>query len=72
MRIIYTQETETEGNDCLIKTLYSIIEVFGRYQIMRLTCYDGNWVPTQPLMCLEYAKTEAEAYTRLNELKKRP
>lgn len=71
MKVVHCEEIEKDGNDCLIKTLYSIIEVFGQYQVMKITRYEGSWTPGQPTMCIDWAKTEEEAYQRLDELKER-
>ena len=70
MKVIYTEEIEKEGNDCLIKDLYSIIEVFSKYEAIHITRYVGGWVPDKPEMRFAWFDTEEEAQKEIKRMKR--
>lgn len=71
MRIVACEETQTPGNDCLIKDLYSIIEVFNKYEVMHVTMYEGGWVRDDAVVDIQWFHTEPEAKAHYNKIKRR-
>lgn len=68
MKVVYCKEVEKTGNECLIKNLYAIIEVFGKYQALNITRYEGGWVTDEPDMRLVWCDTEDEAKKEITRM----
>ncbi len=70
MTVIYQDETEKLGTYCLIKDLYAIIEVLGKYQALHITRYVGDHCPEKPDTRFLWCNTEDEAKKEINRMKR--
>lgn len=69
MKVVYSEEIVKTGDESITKSLYAIIEVFGKYQVLNITRYEGAYPIAKPEMQFEWCDTENEAEKAINKMK---
>lgn len=70
MKVVYCEEIEKTDGESITKDLYAIIEVFGKYQALNITRYEGVCPIDKPEMKFEWCNTEEEAEREINRMKR--
>lgn len=69
MKVVYFEEIVKTDDENITKSLYAIIEVFGKYQALNITRYEGAYPIAEPEMKFEWCDTEKEAEKAINKMK---